>query len=152
MPGQEDMPGQGSICSCQDPGHQTLGGWIHGTAVSRAPGLFSSAAQSRPILVTPWTAAHQASQTSKDKGAKDGMWVFIIQLQDISQRAPKINAISEIFTSLSKRNSVYISDGVTWKYNCFFLVLRKRLNLGHIIVIPLPGTKYIVGWGECFGS
>lgn len=77
------------------------------------------------------------------------MGVFIIQLQDISQRAPKINVISETFTSLSKRNSVYISDDVTWKHNSFFffLLLRKRLNLGHMIVIPFPGTKYIVGQG-----
>ena len=27
----------------------------------------------------------------------------------------------------------------------FFLLLRKRLNLGHMIVIPLPETIYIVG-------
>lgn len=63
----------------------------------------------------PWLRPLMTNQ-----GVKDGMGIFIMQLENTGQRFPKINVILETFASLSKRSSVYASDVVTWKHNSIF--------------------------------
>lgn len=57
-----------------------------------------------------------------NQGVKDGMEIFIMQLENTGQRFPKLNVILETFASLSKRSSVYASDDVTWKHNSIFFL------------------------------
>ena len=145
---QEDMPGQRSSSSCQDPGHQTLGGGAHWTPESHAPASsvqFSSVAQSCPTPCDPMDCSTPGFPgLIRQRGQRWNGGLYYTATGHKPESSKNQCDFRNIYFLKQEKSSLC----KWWCYIIlffFFLLLRKRLNLGHMIVIPLPGTKYIVG-------